>query len=128
MPRYNSPYPDIPEAWIEVPTKWVGRHAARYEEANAKAKARNWPQNYQNFACALALLDDWYIPGLNGNPEKWDFADFDLRIMAWVVRVVLDAYFACFQVPKNGLRPLRNGQVTALKDNPPGTLENTPTT
>lgn len=126
MPRYACPFPEYKDAWVERPEKWLGKHAVRYETARVNLNP-TWPGVFQEFALSMVLLEDWFIPGLTGKPENWDLTALDLQLMAWVNALGTRSYLACFQVPKNGLRPLQNGQVTALTNAPqPGTLEATP--
>jgi len=62
-----------------------------------------------NFAVAMSLIDDWNLPGINGNPDKWDFDKVDLRVIAWVNSMVLASFLRCFIVPKNSPPPLLDG-------------------
>jgi hypothetical protein len=56
----------------------------------------------QNFAAGMALLEDWNIPGLNGNPKAWDFGKVDLPIIAWVnFFAVTSSFLKCFDIPKD---------------------------
>ena len=48
----------------------------------------------------MALFDDWNLPGMNGNPEKWDLVEMDLRLMAWVIAVTMPGYYACLESQK----------------------------
>jgi hypothetical protein len=95
--RIQSPYD--PAHFIEFPNEWLGKHAKRHDEA--VAASQDMPATWREFACAMALLDDWNLPGLPKNPEKWDFGAMSLRVMAWVKNEVLLSYYRCFQVPKN---------------------------
>lgn len=97
--RKQSPWPDI-DAWIDVPDVFLGAHAQRRDQTIDAAERYN-SSTITSFAVALALLDDWSIPGLNGNPDKWDFTQLDLRLIGWVIGEVLVPFNACFEVPKN---------------------------
>ncbi len=104
MPRVSCPWPGLEDAWVEFPDVWLGKHAARRDQAIKAAEKYN-SQTVTNFAAALAILDEWSLPGLNGNPENWDFLTLDLRLLAWVPAVVFPSFGACFEVPKNSLPP-----------------------
>lgn len=95
--RHVSPFD--PSHYIEYPDEWLGKHARRHDEAIAKSK--DLPATWREFTAAMALLDDWSLPGLPKNPENWDFDAVSLPVMAWVKNTVLTDYYKCFQVPKN---------------------------
>lgn len=98
--RFDCPFPGLSGAWIDLPDlPWLGRHAQRRDEASEKSK--DLGQTLQMFVVSLALLDDWSLPGLTGNPEKWDYAGLDLRMIYWVSQTVLSDFGACFDIPKN---------------------------
>ena len=99
--RIDCPYDEFPDAHVVIPDAWYGEHAQRHDEAVTKARAAKLPQTWQDFSVAMALLDDWSLPGMSGNPEKWDLGKVNLRIMAWVSAVTLPEYYACFRIPKN---------------------------
>lgn len=99
--RINCPLPDLAESYIDLPDVWKGLHAQRHDEAAETARKSKMPLTWREFSVAMALLDDWQLPGLNGNPERWDLAGLDLRVMAWVKNVTLTAYYANFEIPKN---------------------------
>jgi hypothetical protein len=92
-------YPRAADAWIELPDVWLGLHAQRHDEALAKSK--DLPATWREFVIAIALLDNWQLPGLTGRPETWDLGKMDLHVMAWVKSATLTSYYECFQVPKN---------------------------
>jgi len=128
MPRYACPFDEFGESWIEVPERWTGYHAQRDYEAQKKLDGRGFAPVYENFIRAMALLDDWFIPALSGNPDKWQAETLDLRLMAWVSQLTLGAYLLNFQVPKKAWLPLRNGQATETNEIPPGTSTETEST
>lgn len=98
--RFFCPYPEYPDAWIDLPDlPWLGRHAQRRDEASEKSKELG--PTIQGFAVSVALLENWNLPGLNGNPEKWDFSLIDLRLIYWVSTTTLSDFGACFDIPKN---------------------------
>lgn len=87
-----------PQYWIELPGAWLGVHAERRDEVLADTSGMG--QTLRSFAVALALLDNWSLPGLTGPPEKWDFTQLDLRVIAWVSQTVLEPFNDCFRIPK----------------------------
>lgn len=98
--RVPCPYPEYSDSWIDLPDlPWLGKHAQRRDEA--AEKSNDFGKTIQTFSVALALLDDWSLPGMNGNPDAWDFTKIDLRIIAWVSSEVLNDFGACFEIPKN---------------------------
>jgi len=97
--RFDCPLPDYAGAWVELPDKWLGKHAARRDEA-ISASAKYDSPTLMRFAVSMALLEDWSMPGFDGNPEKWDFTLLDLPLIAWVSAVVMDDFNRCFVVPK----------------------------
>lgn len=124
MPRRYEFDLDGEAAWVEIPDRWLGLHAERREQAAEKAKDGGLVGLLAQFAQAMALLDDWSVPGLTGNPEKWDFHALDLRILPWVVEVALTDFYRCFQVPKNSLEPSPAGlRAAAQTAQAPGSSE-----
>ena len=119
--RIDCPYPDI-EAHIELPDVWLGSHAERRDETLAKLRV-DYGQTLQNFGVSLALLDNWQLPGLNGNPDKWDFNKLDLRLIAWVSGQVLGDFSRCWIVPKEQPLLSENGSMAAAKAEEAGSLE-----
>jgi hypothetical protein len=99
MPR-RIEYPHGQGYWIELPDEWLGRHANRRDEVLSKLPAETG-QTESNFAVAMALLDDWVLPGLNGNPEKWDFSQLSLNMIAWVSQATIGDFNQCWVVKKN---------------------------
>lgn len=89
-----------------MPPVWLGEHATRRDEAVEQAQAKGLEQTLTKFAVALALLDDWNIEGLNGNPENWDFSKLDLQVISWVNNDVLEDFTKSLIVPKGLSTPL----------------------
>ena len=113
MPRrIDCPYPDI-EAFIELPDIWLGIHADRRDETIDKI-GDQYGRTLQTFGISLALLDDWLLPGLNGNPEKWDFKELDLKMIAWVSSYVMGDFLKCWAVPKESPPQLQAGLNVAV--------------
>jgi hypothetical protein len=88
------------DVWIELPDEWVGDHARRRDKAYTEIPDGTGVTE-SNFMLALALLDNWQLPGLTGRIESWDFAQIPLPLIAWVSQVTLTDYNRCFQVKKN---------------------------
>ena len=86
--------------FIELPDKWLTSHATRHFQATEKSIEAGLVGVAHNFAVSIALLEDWNLPGLNGNPDKWDFQAIDLVIAGWVNGLVLPAYYDNFQIKK----------------------------
>ena len=124
--RIPCPWPDYPEAWIDLPDKWLGDHANRRDEAADKAGEIELRGTLQDFAVSMALLDDWNLPGLTGNPDNWDFEQVDLQIITWVVTATIFDFMKCWAIPKNSLSPSPNGSMeteTAKNEEANGPLE-----
>ena len=97
--RIDCPWPEFEDSYIVLPDQWLGAHSARYDEA--LEKARELPSEVlRKFAIALVLLDDWRLPGIEGNPDNWDFEQMRLELLAWVGTTVWVSYWQCFTVPK----------------------------
>ena len=107
--RHDCPREEYAGSYIELPDEWLGEHSYRYDEAMAKAKDIEG-ETLRTFSVALALLEDWRLPGLEGNPESWDFAKLPLSIIGWVNGVVIRSYMECFIVPKGSPPLSQNGQ------------------
>ena len=88
--------------WIELPDEWLGEHAARRDEAYQQAEEKKLPQVLANFAVALALLENWEeIPGLAGNPEKWELGKVAWPVIAWITGFVFGDIARALEIPKN---------------------------
>lgn len=113
----QSPFADQPDMWLLLPAKWRGEHAQRYESARDKAQELGWVLS--TFAGAMAILEDWNISGLNGNPENWDFTQVDLATIGWInFHAVTNAkygYLSCFEVSKNFSAPSLSGRAAQTK-------------
>lgn len=96
--------PEFPDAWVELPDQWLGRHAQRRDETIEKMPPE-LGMTLLSFGVSMALLDDWNIPGLAGNNEKWDFTQISLPLIAWINDTVLSEFNACFEVPKVSSSP-----------------------
>lgn len=117
--RYPCPIPDFdmdddgqPRYWIDVPEAWLGHHADRYIQALESCDKHDPPQRgvIRDLTCAMALLEDWHLPGIGANPEKWDFGQVRLEVIAWINKTVLrDGYYKAFEVPKKNYSRSSNG-------------------
>lgn len=102
--------PFTEKGWIGLPDEWLGKHAARRDEAVKAATEKKLPTLYLNFAVAMSLLEDWGdIPGLDGNPEKWDFDELLWNVMAFITGFVFGDVDRAMEVPKNSSEPLPTG-------------------
>lgn len=99
--RIDCPYPEFPDAWIEVPDQWLGKHATKRDTAASIARDNKLTSTETNFAISAALLEDWgNIPGMNGNPDNWKFDEMSLSLIWWITEAVTIPYNMCFIVPK----------------------------
>jgi len=119
--KIYCPLPEYREAWVELPPEWLGLHAKQRDEvAENKGELSS---TELNFAIAIALLDNWDLPGLGGNPENWDFSQLSLPLIAWINQEVLTSFTACFLVPKGLSSPLSTGSMAGEQENQAGDLE-----
>ena len=107
--RVKCPLTGHKKRWIELPDRWLGRHAQIRDEAAKKAAEAELGDALGTFAVSIALLDNWSLPGLEGNPELWDFTEMDLEIIAWVIAETMPSYHDCWNVPKVSSSPLPDG-------------------
>jgi hypothetical protein len=107
--RIPCPWPLYAGAWLDLPDEWLGKHALAYDEALDKAREAGLSRIATNFALSLALLDNWELPGIGGNPDGWQFAELPLPLIGWIIAAVLEDYNQCWQVPKNSYRPSQTG-------------------
>lgn len=87
--------------WIERPAEWMGEHALVRDRAVKSAGDQLGTSDLLTFSVSLALAHDWRLPGLEGNPDKWDFSQLNLRIITWVNHVIFEDFQRCYQIPKN---------------------------
>jgi len=107
--RVKCPLVGHKKRWIELPDKWLGKHAQRHDEAFRTAQEAELGDVLGTFAVAIALLDNWNLPGLEGNPEQWDFTEIDLHVIGWVITETLPSYRDCWNVPKVSSSPSLGG-------------------
>jgi len=103
-----------------MPDRWLGMHASRREEAAEKCEKKKITGSLQNFAVSLALLENWELPGLTGNPDRWDFAQVDLALISWVVNTVLLDFLACLNAPAEYYKRFGTGQAETAETSAPG--------
>ncbi len=117
--------PFLENAWVGFPDRWLGLHASRRDEALDQAREKKLGETLTRFAVSMALLDDWNLPGLAGNPEQWDYQRIDLALMSWVIGEVLPDFFLCLNAPAAYSKRSGNGQATSMETttNPVGTSE-----
>ena len=114
--RKDCPLPGLEDAFIVLPDEWFGIHAVRRDQAVAISTGEEG-KTLELFAIALALLDDWGgIPGLEGNPENWDFTKLKLEIIAWINETVLLDFNMAFIVPKNSSSPSPSGSMATTPE------------
>ena len=106
-----------------LPDEWLGNHARRRDESYGKLIANKVTGTLLNFGVAIALLDDWNLPVVTGNHDKWDFDELPLNMMAWVIDAVIIPYNICFDVKKNYSMVSTNGQRAAGVIPPSGTID-----
>lgn len=110
---YPLPDPDLVNAFVVLPPRWLGEHAKRRDEAIEAARKYN-SETFTSFAVSLALCENWNLPGLDGKPEAWDFSKLPLQLIAWVNDEVLSDFGRCFIVPKGLSQPLVIGLIEPL--------------
>ncbi len=107
---------------ITLPDKWTGKDKERYDTAVADCEKSNVNPSYQDFFVAVALLTNWNMPHMIGNPTQWDYDDIDLGVMGFITHMVLVDYHACFDIKKNFSNPFFLGwKKTAKKRQAPNT-------
>lgn len=96
-------------AFVVLPDEWLGEHLARRDRAIAKHSEMR-SAALTEFGVALALAEDWGgIPGLDGNPENWDFEQMSAKIINWFTQIVISDFRTCFEIPKVTSSPSPNG-------------------
>lgn len=94
-------HPTREDVSITLPKDFLGKHQIRYSQAIEGGTEAGLPALFTNFGAALAILDDWQIPGLSHNPAEWDFEEIPINVMAWIAEVTLTKYEAAFSVDLN---------------------------
>ena len=112
MRRIDCPF--INGAFIGLPDKWLGSHAARRDATLEllRTREKKYGDTFTRFSIAMALLEEWSLPGLMGNPEQWDLERIDLTVIAWVSIETLSDFLACLASPAAYSRRSGDGQET----------------
>jgi len=127
MKRIDCPF--IEGAFIELPDEWLGEHARRHDAALAKARKAELGDTETQFCLSMALVENWGgIPGLDGNPDKWDFGVLSFSLISWIVRSVLPSYQLAWLVPANFSLPSPAGSTsrTGTAEKAAGSSESEP--
>lgn len=124
--REHCPWDGFKEYWIEFPAddEWFGWHAQRRDEATRKFSLMQdgkYEETLTTFAVALALCDDWHLPGLSGNPENWDHNKVNLPVLTWVTLTVMNEYNKWWEIPKALSSPSPDGLTATEETSQPGT-------
>ena len=110
MRKIECPLAGYEDCFIGLPDEWLGKHVLRRDKAIEQArKDQHNSAIFINLAVSMALLDEWKLPGLTGNPEQWDFEQLNMQIMLWVADVVLTDFGKALIVPKAPSSPLPAG-------------------
>lgn len=121
MRNFDSPF--VEGEFIALPDAWLGSHVTRRDEAIGLSRDAKLATTHRTFAVAMALLDDWNIAELPHNPELWDFAGLDLRVIAWINTIVMDDFMACWKVPKVSWSQSQSGAIATQVTKADGNLE-----
>lgn len=111
IPGYDKIDPERgPEYWIALPDEWIGLHSVKRAAASEALIKRGVTDGViQEFAIAIALLDDWQLPGVSGNRDAWNLEAIGLSVIGWVKDTVLTEFLACFDVKKKYYPMLQPG-------------------
>jgi len=93
-------------------------HATRRDRALEQAREKKLGDTLSGFAVAMALLEEWSLPGMMGNPEQWDYEQLDLSLIAWIRTEVLSDFLACLLAPATYSKRFGNGQATSTIPTP----------
>ena len=99
-----------PLRFIAIAEECTGHHAVRHNAALQKGLEAGARGVQLDFMISAALLDDWNLPGMNGNPEAWDFSKIKLGVIGWINHTVLSEYNACFDSKKKYWQGPQHGQ------------------
>ena len=105
-------HPAVKGVFVELPDEWLGKHISIREEAADSARNAGLKGEIAEFAVSLALAENFDLPGLSGKPEKWDFSELPLNVIAWVVTLVTADFNNCYSIPKAWALSSINGQKT----------------
>jgi len=114
-------------SFIGLPDRWLGKHAARRDATLEllRTREKKYGDTFTRFSIAMALLEEWSLPGLMGNPEQWDLERIDLTVIAWVSIETLSDFLACLASPAAYSKRSGNGPATSTIPTPsqPGSSE-----
>jgi len=89
------------EYFIRRPSEWYGYHSRKRDEVIEKSNGALGGGDLLKFAISMALAEDWNLPGLPNNPERWDFDKVRLEVIVWVNQVIYNDLMRCYVIPKN---------------------------
>lgn len=90
-----------PVYWVAIPDEWLGKHAIKHDRALTAASEAGQTGTMLQLSIVAAILEDWHMPGMNGNTDNWKFEDMRLSVIGWLTNAVLSDYNKCFEVKKN---------------------------
>jgi len=119
------PCPFIKGSFVGLPDTWMGEHAARRDQAAEQCREKKLGETLTYFAVSMALLEDWNLPGLTGNPEQWKYEGINLQLISWVSEVVLADFLARTQsreiyFSQSGDLPETKESATTMTSDPAG--------
>ena len=103
-----------PLHFIAIADEFVGEHAIRHNTARQKGLEAGAIGVQLDCMISAALLDDWNLPGMNGNVEAWDFSKIKLGVIGWINHTVLSEYNACFDSKKKYWQGPQHGQEATI--------------
>jgi hypothetical protein len=104
--------------WIGLPDEWLGIHLDRRDQAAHSAEGLSNSQ--RQFAIAMVLLEDWSdLPGLTGNPKKWDFNKIPAKLIVWLLTTILSDFDQVYHVQKKSLAPSINPSTAEMAQTGP---------
>jgi len=117
--------------FIAMPDRWTGKQWMRYAEYSDKLNKASEtrkekgeleiPKDFREHLALVATLEDWKLPGINGNLDAANFEAFDIQIVLWANTLIKNDLLTAFTVPKAWWSLLPSGSVEtgeAKKANP----------
>lgn len=108
--RISCPIPEYdtadkqgnPVYWVELPERWDGEHASRYDDAIATTRDSGLGDTLRTFIAALALCDAWNLPEMSMQAvESKEVGQVPLEVIVWVNQVVvINSYRLSSTCPK----------------------------
>lgn len=122
MPKFGCPYEgwngrdenDEPIYFLVLPEQYFGLHIMARDKAAESVRDFGSP-TITNLARAMAVLEDWHIPGLPARPEEWDFSKLRAEVIGWIISTVEAHFKAQFVIPKKDLSNSPNQSVSQSK-------------